>query len=72
MHEICKKVEEEAFQIVSIPVWERKKFKPMTTNQSASMNHMLENYVSWEKTNIPEMINNIKSVVESQYDNLEL
>ena len=66
-----KKVVEEAFQFVSKPVWERKKFKPMTTNQSESIHHVLKNYVSWEKTNIPEMINNVKSVLKFQYENLE-
>ena len=52
-------------------MWERKNFKPMTTNQSESINHVLKNYMSWEKTNLPEMINNVKSVVKFQYDNLE-
>ena len=52
-------------------MWERKNFKPMTTNQSESMNHVLKNHVRWEKTNISEMINNIKSVVKFQLDKLE-
>ena len=66
-----KKVVEEIFQSVSKPMWERKNSKPMTTNQSESMNHVLKNFVNWEKTNVSEMINNIKEIVDFQYSNLE-
>ena len=64
-------VMEEIFQFVSKPMWELKLVKPLTTNQSESMNHVIKNYVSWEKTNISELINNIKSIIKFQYDNLE-
>ena len=42
MKRYVKKVVEEVFQFISKPMWEIKKFKPMTTNQSESMNHVLK------------------------------
>ena len=62
---------EEIFQFVSKLMWELKLIKPLTTNPSESMNHVIKNYVIWEKTNISEMINNINSIIKFQYDNLE-
>ena len=62
---------EEIFQFVSKPMWKLKLIKPLTTNQSESMNHVIKNYVSWKKTNISELTENIKSIIKFQYDNLE-
>ena len=40
---------EEIFQFVTKPMWNLKMIKPLTTNQSKSMNHVIKNYVSWKK-----------------------
>ena len=43
---------------------------PWITN-SESMNRVIKNYVSWKKTNIAKLINNLKSIVKFYYDNLK-
>ena len=35
------------------------------------MNHLIKNYVSWKKTDISELTENVKSIIKFQYDNLE-
>lgn len=62
---------EEIFLYVSQPMWEKKLLNPLTTNQSESFHHVFKNYVNWTKTNIAELINNLKSMVKFQYDNLK-
>lgn len=66
-----QKLIEEIFIFVKQPMWEKKLLSPLTTNQSESMNHVIKNYVGWNKTNIAELINNLKSKVKFHYDNLK-
>ena len=66
-----KKLIEEIFMYVSQPMWEKKLLNPLTTNQSESINHVIKNYVNWTKTNIAELIDNLKSIVKFQYNNLK-
>ena len=66
-----KKLIEEIFMYVSQPMWEKKLLYPLTTNESESINHVIKNYVNWTKTNVAELINNLKSIVKFQYDNLK-
>ena len=65
-----QKLIEEIFIFVKQPMWEKKLLSPLTTNQSESMNHVIKNHVSWNKTNTAELINNLKSIVKFHYDNL--
>ena len=43
----------------------------LTTIQSKSINYVNQSYVSWNKTNIAELINNLKSIVKFHYNNLK-
>lgn len=43
----------------------------MSTNQSESINHVIKNFVNWTQTNVAKLINNLKSIVKFQYDNLK-
>ena len=35
------------------------------------MNHFIINYVSWKKSDISELTENVKFIIKFQYDNLE-